>query len=118
MTTGAAADEESGRAFALLVERAIGELAPDSKLLLLLYYEQGLTLDEMVKVVGGSKATLSRRLSALRGALRDAIDANARKELRIDAEALRERLDFARLEFDLAAALGGGRMEGKSDGVV
>jgi RNA polymerase sigma factor (sigma-70 family) len=118
MTTGAAPDEESGRAFALLVERAIGALAPDSKLLLLLYYEQGLTLDEMANVVGGSKATLSRRLSGLRSALRDTIDATARRELRVDADALRERLDFARLEFDLAAALGGGRMEGKGDGVV
>ena len=85
---------------------------------MLLYYEQGLTLDEMANVVGGSKATLSRRLSGLRGALRDAIDATARRELRVDADALRERLDFARLEFDLAAALGGGRMEGKGDGVV
>lgn len=117
-TTGAAADAESGRAFTLLVERAIGELAPDSKLLLLLYYEQGLTLDEMTNVIGGSKATLSRRLSALRDALRDAIDANARRELRVDADVLRERLDFARLEFDLAAALGGDRMEGKGGGVV
>jgi RNA polymerase sigma factor (sigma-70 family) len=118
MTTGAAADAESGRAFTLLVERAIEELTPDSKLLLLLYYEQGLTLDEMANVVGGSKATLSRRLSGVRSALRDAIDANARRELRVDADALRERLDFARLEFDLAAALGGSRMEGKGDGVV
>ena len=113
-----AEDEEDGRAFALLVEKAIGELPPDSKLLLLLYYEQGLTLDEMANVLGGSKATLSRRLSGLRGALRDAIDANARRELRVDADALRERLDLARLEFDLSAALRGVRMEEKGDGVV
>lgn len=118
ITTAAPPDDDSGRAFALLVERAIGELEPEGKLLLLLYYEQGLTLDEMVNVVGGSKATLSRRLAGLRSALRDAIDANARRELHVDADALRERLDFARLEFDLAAALGGGRMEGKGDGVV
>ena len=42
----------------------------------------------------------------------------ARRELRVDADALRERLDFARLEFDLAAALGGQRVEGKGGGVV
>ena len=114
----AAEDVESGRAFAALVERAIGELTPDNKLLLLLYYEQGLTLDQMANVLGGSKATLSRRLSGLRSALRDAIDANARRELRVDAEVLRERLDFARLEFDLAAALGGAWVEREGDRVV
>jgi RNA polymerase sigma factor (sigma-70 family) len=118
MTAGVAADQESSRAFTVLVERAIGELTADNKLLLLLYYEQGLTLDEMAIVLGGSKATLSRRLSGLRSALRDAIDANARRELRVDADALRERLDFARLEFDLAAALGGDRVEEKGGGVV
>jgi len=118
VSPGAAEDAESGRAFAALVERAIGELTPDNKLLLLMYYEQGLTLDQMANVLGGSKATLSRRLSALRSALRDAIDANARRELRVDAAVLRERLDFARLEFDLAAALGGARMEREGDRVV
>lgn len=118
VNSNAAEDVESGRAFAALVDRAIGDLPPNDKLLLLLYYEQGLTLDQMTNVLGGSKATLSRRLTALRSALRDAIDANARRELRVDAAALRERLDFARLEFDLAAALGGTRMEREGDRVV
>ena len=52
-------------------QRALAELEPDQKLLLLLYYEQGLTLDEMVGVLGASKATLSRRLDRLRRSLRD-----------------------------------------------
>lgn len=115
---GGGEDEDTHRRFATLVTRAVGELEPDAKVLLLLYYEQGLTLDEMVSVLGTSKATLSRRLDRLRRGLREAIEASAQQELRVDSAALRERLDFARLEFDLEAALGGSAMEGKRDGVV
>jgi DNA-binding transcriptional regulator LsrR (DeoR family) len=86
--------------------------------LLLLYYEQGLTLDEIAGTLGGSKATLSRRFKQLRQELREAIEVRAQEELRVDAGTLRERLDFGRLEFDLAAALGGGAMEGTRDGTV
>jgi RNA polymerase sigma factor (sigma-70 family) len=115
---GGAEDEDTHRLFATLVTRAVGELEPDAKVLLLLYYEQGLTLDEMVSVLGTSKATLSRRLDRLRRGLREAIEASAQQELRVDSVGLREQLDFARLEFDLEAALGGSEMEGKRDGVV
>ena len=115
---GGAEDEAAHRLFAGLVTRAVEELDPDAKVLLLLYYEQGLTLDEMVNVLGTSKATLSRRLDRLRRGLRAAIEASARQELRVDSAALREQFDFARLAFDLEAALGGSAMEGTRDGAV
>jgi len=115
---GGAEDEDTHRLFATLVTRALEELEPDAKVLLLLYYEQGLTLDEMVSVLGTSKATLSRRLDRLRRGLRAAIEASARQELRVDAAALRQEFDFARLAFDLEAALGGSALESKRDGVV
>ena len=82
---GGAEDEDTHRRFATLVTRAMGELEPDAKVLLLLYYEQGLTLDEMVSVLGTSKATLSRRLDRLRRGLREAIEASAQQELRVDS---------------------------------
>jgi RNA polymerase sigma factor (sigma-70 family) len=113
-----AEDEETRRVFATLVKRAIGELEPEGRLLLLLYYEQGLTLDQMEGVVGASKATLSRRLDRLRRSLREAIEGHARRDLRVGTEALRDRLDLARLEFDLADALGSGPMKGKGHDAV
>lgn len=116
--TGAAEDDETRRVFATLVERAIGELEPESKLLLLLYYEQGLTLTQMEGVLGASKATLSRRLDRLRRGLRDSIEARSRQELRADARTLHRQLDLVRLEFDLAAALAVGSMEGKGHDAV
>ena len=115
---GGAEDEDTHRVFATLVTRAVEELEPDAKVLLLLYYEQGLTLDEMVLVLGTSKATLSRRLDRLRRGLRAAIEARALQELRVDSATLREQFDFARLAFDLEAALGGSAMEGKRGDVV
>lgn len=111
-------DREAHRVFAGLVGHALAELGPEEKLLLLLYYEQKLTLDQMEGVLGASKATLSRRLDRLRQALRHSIETAARRDLRVSAEALRERLDYARLELDLATALGGGSVKGGGRGVV
>ena len=54
-------------------------LPAEDKLLLLLYYEQGLTLDEMAGVVGGSKAALSRKLQRTRDELRASIDSLSRR---------------------------------------
>lgn len=111
-------DLETRRVFAGLVSDALAQLDSDQKLLLLLYYEQKLTLDQMEGVLGTSKATLSRRLDRLRRSLRESIETKARVELQVSAETLRERLDYARLEFDLATALGGGSVKGGGGGVV
>ena len=113
-----AEDVESHRVFAGLIHRALGQLDPEEKLLLLLYYEQRLTLDQMEGVLGASKATLSRRLDRVRKRIRESIETTARERLNLSGDKLRERLDFARLEFDLVTALGGGSVKGGGGGVV
>ncbi len=100
-------DEETRRLFATLVRQALAQLEPDDKLLLLLYYEQGLTLEQIEGLFGTSKATLSRRLDRLRRRLREAIDTGSRQQLQTPAAALLNGLDLARLDLDLAAALKG-----------
>jgi RNA polymerase sigma-70 factor, ECF subfamily len=100
-----------------IVDLAIGGLPREDKLLLQLYYEQGLTLDEMAVVLRVSKATLSRRLERTRQALRTSIDALSRARAGASADVLRAGLDLGQLDLDLAAALGGSRaMEGKQSG--
>lgn len=111
-------DRETHRVFAGLVSGALAQLDAEGKLLLLLYYEQKLTLDQMAGVLGTSKPTLSRRLERLRRGLRDAIEITARRDLCVSADTLRERLDFSRLEFDLATALGGGPVKQGGGGDV
>jgi RNA polymerase sigma-70 factor, ECF subfamily len=113
-----AEDVESHRVFTGLINRALAGLDPEEKLLLLMYYEQRLTLDQMEGVLGASKATLSRRLDRLRKRIRESIETTAREQLNVSADTLRERLDFARLEFDLVTALGGGSVKGGGGGVV
>jgi len=115
--TGSIEDEEERRLFAGVVRRAVAEVEPEDRLLLQLYYEQGLTLDEMAPIAGASKATLSRRLDRLRRRLRATIEAHTRREMRLDVETLKGGLDFSRLEFDLAAALAG-PLEGKGHDAV
>ena len=72
--------------------------------MLLLYYDDGLTLDEIGPVLRASKAVLSRRLKRIREELRDAVDARARRELGLPAQSLVESLDLARVDLDLRAA--------------
>jgi RNA polymerase sigma-70 factor len=103
-----AEDRDTHRVFASLVTQALAALEPGDKLLLQLYYEQHLTLDQMEGVLGLSKPTLSRRLDRVRRRIRDAVEVAARRDFKLTGDRLRERLDFARLEFDLSAALGGG----------
>jgi RNA polymerase sigma-70 factor (ECF subfamily) len=100
-------DAAAERDLAALVAQSVGALAPDDKVLLQLYYEQGLTLDEMEGPLRMSKATLSRRLKRVREQLRESIDRLARGSFGVSADALRDRLELDRLEFDLAALLGG-----------
>ena len=97
-------DEAAHREFAGRVDRAIAALDDDNKLLLLLYYEQGLTLEQMSTVLNASKATLSRRLASTREQLRAAIEAAG--DDRPAVAPARHRLDVSRLEWDLTGALG------------
>jgi RNA polymerase sigma-70 factor (ECF subfamily) len=100
-----APDADDGRVFASVVAQAIGSLDPEEKVLLHLYYEQELTLDEIEGVLLASKATLSRRLKRTRERLRSMIDELAAKSFGSSARALRERLTLERLDLDLSVLL-------------
>jgi RNA polymerase sigma factor (sigma-70 family) len=110
---------QSERLLSGLVVKALAQLEPEEKLLLQLYYEQGLTLDEMERPLRTSKATLSRRLKRIRERLKSTIDRLAADLHDTSAAALREHLALGRVAFDLSSLLrGSANMEGKgSDGV-
>jgi len=101
-----------------LVRKAMEGLSADDKLLILLHYEQDLTLDEMAIAVGGSKAGLSRRLKRAREQLLASIDSMARSRTGLSAETLRAGIDLRRLQLDLGTILGGATAERKHDGTV
>lgn len=98
-------DEESARLLSALVGDAIGELSADDQLLLLLSYEQGMSLEAIGSQLGTSKPTLSRRLKRLRQQLRAAVDRMARDRFRTPADRLRSSVDLSRIELDLARLL-------------
>lgn len=84
-----------------LVGRALAALPADEKLLLLLHYEQGLTLDELAIALHSSKSALCRRLKRTREKLRAAVESLARQRLGVSAGALREGVDLRRVDLDL-----------------
>jgi RNA polymerase sigma-70 factor, ECF subfamily len=88
-----------------LLGDAVKVLTAEERLLLRLYYEQGLTLDAIGAAVGLSSAAISRRLKRLREDLRATIDTRARREVGESAHALCDGLDFARLDVDLGKLL-------------
>ena len=95
-----------------LVVQAMGALTDDDRLLVLMYYEQELTLDQIAAVSGGSKASLSRRLKRLREGLRADVERLAQQTLAAGVDRLRSGLDLSRVPFDLARALSRSRVEG------
>ena len=97
-------DASSERVLAGLVVEALGTLAQDEKLLLHLYYEQGLTLDQMEIATRRSKATLSRRLTHIRAKLLEAVDELAGR-MGTSARTVRDGLRLERLEIDLSTLL-------------
>jgi len=107
------ATRETGSLLAQLVAEAIGSLPSEQKVLLYLYYEQRLTLDEMAVALRISKGGLSRRLTRIRSWLRTAIESLANRSAGASADVLREGIDLGRLDLDLGALLGPGpdRME-------
>lgn len=88
-----------------MLHDAIRGLQPEDRLSLQLYYEQGMTLDEMSVTLHASSAALSRRLKRTREELRAAIEALARRQTGESADALRAGLDLARVELDLGKLL-------------
>jgi DNA-directed RNA polymerase specialized sigma24 family protein len=109
--------EEDGRLLARLLGKALERLEDSDRLILLLYYEQGLTLEQIEPILHASKATLSRRLKRLREQLLADVAALARTETGASVDRLRPALERAASEFDLAAALAG-RLQGNDRGRV
>lgn len=83
---------------------ALGALDPHSRLLVLLHYEQGLTLQEIGRIESVSKATMSRRLEAIRSRLRSEIDRGLAAR-GVTWKELRPEVDLSRLDLGLGALL-------------
>jgi RNA polymerase sigma-70 factor, ECF subfamily len=102
-------EPENDEAAALLrdiLRGAVQALPAEERLLLQLYYEQGLTLDAIGAALGLSSAAISRRLKQTREGLRATIDALARREAGASADTLRDGVDLARIDVDLGKLLG------------
>jgi len=96
------------RAMAGLLAECLGEalnrLPAVDRLLVRLYYGDGLTLAEIVAIEGTSKATLSRALKRIRGELRGAFE-QALAAQRVTWEEAREAFASTRLDLDLRALM-------------
>lgn len=90
------------RLASLLAEATARLEAPD-RLLLLLHYDQGLTLEEMGPLLHRSKAPLSRRLKRIAASLRAELEGLSRERYRSSARELAG--DLGSLEIDLASLL-------------
>jgi RNA polymerase sigma-70 factor (ECF subfamily) len=101
------ADQQASDLLRDLLATALRELPAENRLLLQLYYEQGLTLDELSVTLRASSASLSRRLKRTREGLRAAVDDLTRRQAGASADAIRDGLDLARIEIDLSRLLGG-----------
>jgi RNA polymerase sigma factor (sigma-70 family) len=86
-----------------LLEEATRHLAPPDRLLLLLYYDQGLTLEEMGPLMRRSKAALSRRLKRIVWSLRIELEGRARERFGTSARELAGDLESP--EIDLGRIL-------------
>jgi RNA polymerase sigma-70 factor (ECF subfamily) len=119
-SSSSAGDRDHGRLLADLLRRSVERLDDEDRLLVLLHYEQELTLEQMQPAMGVSKATLSRRLKRVRERLRDELAALLRSETGEQSiDVLKSAIDDARLEFDLSSALRRGRpLQGKPRGTV
>jgi RNA polymerase sigma-70 factor (ECF subfamily) len=98
-------DREAARVLAEVAAGAIRLLPADEKLLLLLHYEQDLSLEQIAPLLATSKATLSRRLKRLREEIRTSIERAARERYRATAAEVRAQVDLSRIELDLSALL-------------
>jgi RNA polymerase sigma-70 factor (ECF subfamily) len=86
-----------------IIKQCLIEQPAEDKLLLLLYYQQGLTLREITVLFNLTEASLSRRLSKIRERLRKEI----KKKLGKNYDAVSELFeDSSRFELDLQSTLG------------
>lgn len=102
-----ASDTSEGELEAALGEAtaaALARLDASSRLVVLLHYEQCLTLEEIGRLVGASKATMSRRLQGIRAGLREEIDRGLAAR-GVSWEEIRPDVDLGRLDLGLNALL-------------
>jgi RNA polymerase sigma factor (sigma-70 family) len=100
------ASEEAAALLRDLLGEAIRTLDAEDRLTLQLYYEQGMTLDELSLLLRASSAAVSRRLKRTRESLRAALEAISRRRTGESADSLRSGLDLSRIELDLGRLLG------------
>jgi RNA polymerase sigma-70 factor (ECF subfamily) len=110
-------DAERSREVARLLAESLSRQPAQDQLLVLLHYEQGLTLDQMAPIIGLSKAALSRRLKKIRDTLLQSTDALARRHLGTPVRALADGLEWSRVDLDLRAACALAAQQARSDGV-
>jgi RNA polymerase sigma factor (sigma-70 family) len=106
--------EDAGGRLARWVSAAIRALPSADQLLILLYYEQNLTLAEMSAILHLSKAALSRRLDRTRRDLRRHIETLATQSTGATSDATRASVDLGRVELDLSAVFGTARSKGRN----
>jgi RNA polymerase sigma-70 factor, ECF subfamily len=100
------ADDQAATLLRELLTEAVASLPTEERLLLQLYYEQGMTLDELSVTLRVSGAAISRRLKRAREDVRARIEAGARSRTGESAQTLRAGLDLSRIELDLGKLLG------------
>jgi RNA polymerase sigma factor (sigma-70 family) len=100
---------------ARMVIEALRDVPTEDRLVLLLYYEQELTLEQIGRGLGLSIAAVSRRLKRARERVRASLDVVAGARFGTSADGLRRGVDLGRVEYDLAAALGGRQAAAKGN---
>jgi len=110
-------DAQRSTELAQLLAESIARQPSHDQLLVLLHYEQGLTLEQIEPVMGLSKAALSRRLKRIRDALLAAADELARRRVGTSARALADGLDLSLVDLDLRAACHLAAEQGRADSV-
>jgi RNA polymerase sigma-70 factor (ECF subfamily) len=110
------------------IPEALAALPPSDRLLLSLYYVQGLTLAQIARTRGVHEATASRRLQNIRGELREHIESvlargraarNGRPAAKgLSPAEIRRCLDYALEDwpFDLSSALAEDAVPGRTEG--
>ena len=96
--------ERDAQRLADVLSAAIATLDPPNRVLVLMYYEQALSLDEIAIVLQRSKSTLSRALQQAREEIRAAAARLSHERFGTTLAALRQGADLGQLELDLRAA--------------
>ncbi len=99
-----AAPQSDHAVLAKILTDAIAALPADEKLLVLMHYEQQLTLDDAAVLLGRSKSTLSRALARARERIAGEADRLSRERLKVPLAVLRAGADLGSLDLDLRSA--------------